>query len=85
MGQAKLRGTFEQRRAIAVAREEQQVSERKQAELKRRQDQAERIANMPSPERATRVVPGDRVISRRLLWTSLMGIALANPVDRSAK
>jgi hypothetical protein len=85
MGQAKIRGTFEQRRLLALDREEQQIANQRQAALKRQQEEAERVRNLPEEKRAVHIAGVNRSRSSRLLLTTVLAAAMVLPTKRSAK
>lgn len=71
MGQAKQRGTFEQRQAEGVAKRQEQERKRAEALAALRAEQAEREARKTPEER-------DRSRRASLLLTSVLGMVVAS-------
>ena len=78
MGQAKQRGTFEQRQAEGVAKRREQERKRADAMAARRAEQDEREARKTPEER-------DRSIRAAMLLTSVLGLAVSSSMAKGAE
>lgn len=78
MGQAKQRGTFEQRQAEGIAKRQEQERKRAEALAARRAEQAEREARKTPEER-------DRSRRAAMLLTSVLGMVVASSTAKGAE
>jgi hypothetical protein len=77
MGEAKRRGTKEQRIEQAIERRKIEAVEREAARLRAIREKHEAVRNLPPEERKTRILGGG---SSRLLLTAAAAMALAAPM-----
>jgi hypothetical protein len=71
MGQAKRRGTFEERRAQAVEVENRRQKEAEEREIQRREERARRIAALPPEQRREELLRSNRPRRPFLLTAAL--------------
>jgi len=78
MGQAKQRGTFEQRQAEGIAKRQEQERKRADALAARRVEQAEREARKTPEER-------DRSQRAAMLLTSVLGLVVSSSMAKGVE
>ena len=76
MGQAKLRGSFEQRQAEGIAKRLAEEKQREEDQQRQRIERAAREANMPPEQRA-------RLMKTRSLFAALAAVVAANEAQKA--